>query len=118
MDENRRNKTRVPFETQVIVRTPEAELTSQAGSRDISLQGLYVETDRDLPEGSRCEVEILLTGASTHLSIRVQGRVARKEAGGLAVAFESIDPDSYYHLRNLLMYNSEDPEIIEQEEHL
>ncbi len=118
MGEERRNKTRVQFETRVVVRAGDTVVTSRAGSRDISLRGLYIETDRELPEGASCEVEILLTGTSSNLFIKVQGRVARRERKGLGIEFESIDPDSYFHLRNLLLYNTEDPELIEQEEHL
>ena len=116
--ENRRTKTRVHFETQVIVRTSDAELTSRASSKDISLRGLFIQTDASLPVGAPCEVEILLTGSSSRLSIQVRGHVARQDAEGLGIEFESIDPDSYFHLRNLLMYNTTTPEIIEEEQHL
>lgn len=118
MDSERRSKTRVQFETQVVVRTGDAEITARAGSRDVSLQGLYVATDERLPEGTPCRVEIHLTGASVRLAIHAEGRVARSDARGLGIEFESFDPDSYLHLRNLVMYNSEDPEAIEREERL
>jgi hypothetical protein len=116
MHSERRSRTRVRFETLVVVRTDETEITARAGSRDVSLQGLYVNTDERLPRDTPCEVEIQLTGSSVLLSIRAQGRVARSDAGGLGIEFESFDPDSYFHLRNLVMYNSEDPETVEQEE--
>lgn len=118
MSEERRNKTRVQFETRVVVRTGDTVVTSRAGSRDISLRGLYIETDRELLQGTSCEVEILLTGTSSKLAIKAQGRVARRGPKGLGIEFESIDPDSYFHLRNLLLYNTEDPALVEQEEHL
>lgn len=118
MNENRRRKTRVRFETQVILRTKDVEVTAEASSRDISLQGVFLATDAALPQGAPCEVEILLTGSSSRLSIRVRGHVARRDAGGLGIVFESIDPDSYFHLRNLLLYNSSDPEEIENEQAL
>jgi hypothetical protein len=116
--ENRRSKTRVHFETRVIIRTAETEIVSQASSRDISLKGVFVLTDRSLPVDTPCDVEILLTGSSTRLSIRVQGHVARQDGDGLGIIFESIDPDSYFHLRNLLMYNAPDPDAIEEERYL
>ncbi len=118
MGNERRSKTRVRFETRVVVRTDDAEVTARAGSRDVSLQGLYVTTDKRLPEGTPCEVEIRLTGTSIRLSIHAEGRVARSDARGLGIEFDSFDPDSYFHLRNLVMYNSEDPEAIEREERL
>ena len=118
MDSERRNGTRVRFEARVVVRTNETEVTARAGSRDVSLQGLYIATDERLPPGTPCEVEIRLNGSSLLLSIRAQGRVARSDAGGLGIEFESFDPDSYFHLRNLVMYNSEDPDTVEREERI
>jgi len=118
MNENRRRKTRVRFETRVILRTKDVEVTNETNSRNISLRGVFVVTDVALPQGTPCEVEILLTGSSTLLSIRVQGKVAREDSEGLGIVFESIDPDSYFHLRNLLLYNSSDPEEIENEQAL
>jgi hypothetical protein len=118
MEQNRRKKTRVNFETQVVIRTKDAEVISQASSKNISLRGVFLETEHDLLPGTPCEVEILLTGTSSLLSIKVQGSVARKGKGGLGIAFKSIDPDSYFHLRNLLMYNTPDPDEIEREQHL
>lgn len=116
MNSERRGGTRVRFETQVVVRTKETEVTALAGSRDVSLQGLYIATDKRLPRGTPCEVEIRLNGRSLLLSIQAKGRIARSDEGGLGIEFESFDPDSYFHLRNLVMYNSEDPETVEQEE--
>lgn len=118
MNENRRRKTRVRFETRVILRTKEVEVAAEANSRNISLRGAFLATDAALPQGTPCEVEILLTGSSTRLSIRVRGRVARKDKEGLGIVFDSIDPDSYFHLRNLLLYNSSEPEEIENEQTL
>jgi len=118
MDRNRRKKTRVDFQTQVSVRTEDAEVLSKTHSRNISLRGVYLETEEALPLGTSCEVDILLSGTSSLLSIRVRGKVARQDANGLGIVFESIDPDSYFHLKNLIMYNSHDPEGIERELHL
>lgn len=118
MEKNRRKKTRVKFETQVIVRTKDAEVLSETNSKNISFKGVFLKTEHKLPEGTPCEVEILLSGSSTRLSIKVQGRVARQEKGGLGIVFESIDPDSYFHLRNLIMYNTSDPDEVEKEQHL
>jgi hypothetical protein len=118
MNQDRRRKTRVRFETRAILRTKDVEVTAETNSRNVSLRGVFLATDVALPQGTPCEIEILLTGSSTRLSIRVQGRVARVDSEGLGVVFESIDPDSYFHLRNLLLYNSSDPEEIENEQAL
>lgn len=115
MGEEKRKRTRVAFETRVALKAGETRIVSDASSRDISLQGMFVRTDQPLAVGTACDMEILLTGSSSRLSIRVQGRVARQGAAGVAVVFDSLDVDSYYHLKNLLLYNAQDPDSLEKE---
>ena len=115
MTEEKRQKTRVPFQTQVVIRSGGEEIISEADSRDISLRGMFVRTRQPLSVDTACQVEILLTGSSSRLSIRVQGRVAREERGGVGIVFDSLDIDSYYHLKNLLLYNAQDPDALEKE---
>ena len=59
-------------------------------------------------------MEILLTGTSTRLALSIKGIVTRQDASGLGVVFDSMDIDSYFHLKNIVMYNASDPEDIEK----
>ena len=111
----RRRKTRVHFETQVILKSGTSEISSTVNSRDISLKGMFVRTDKKLPIGASCDIQILLTGATNHLFLNLKGRVVRHNDSGLGLHFDSIDVDSYMHLKNLLMYNALDPDTIEKE---
>ncbi|MBI9086521.1 MAG: PilZ domain-containing protein [Desulfobacterales bacterium] len=115
MTEEKRDKTRVKFKTQVAIRAGDMKITSEANSTDISLRGMFVRTDQVLPVDTACHVDILLSGSSSRLSIRVQGRVVREDREGLGIVFDSLDVDSYYHLKNLLLYNAQDPDSLEKE---
>ncbi|MBW2020589.1 MAG: PilZ domain-containing protein [Deltaproteobacteria bacterium] len=115
MDEEKRKKTRVHFRTQVILKTDESEIVAEANSKDISMKGIFVNTEKKIPVGTPCDIEILLTGTSTKLALTVKGVIKRQDASGLGVAFDSIDLDSYIHLKNIIMYNASDPEDIEKE---
>lgn len=115
MEEERRTRTRVDFTTQVIVKTDESEIVAEANSEDISIKGLFVNTEERIPVGTPCDIEILLTGTSTRLALTIKGIITRQDASGLGIAFDSMDLDSYVHLKNIVLYNASDPEDIEEE---
>lgn len=115
MGEERRKKTRVHFETHVIIKTEESEIRAEADSKDISVKGIFVKTQQKIPDGTPCDLEILLTGSSTRLALAIKGTISRQEENGLAIGFDSMDLDSYMHLKNIILYNVSDPEEVEKE---
>jgi hypothetical protein len=66
-------------------------------------------------EGSPCRMTIHLHGGSSELSFRLAGEVVRVDGDGAAVRFTGIDIDSFYHLRNIVYYNSGDPDRLADE---
>ena len=115
MSEERREKTRVHFKTQVTLKADESKIVSEANSKDISIRGMFVNTEKKMPVGTPCDIEILLTGTSTKLALNIKGIVTRQDATGLGISFDSMDLDSHFHLKNIIMYNASDPEEIEDE---
>ena len=91
------------------------KISSEADSKDICLKGIFIRTTKSLPIDTPCDLELVLSGASTNLSLAIKGRVIRQEPDGLGIKFGGIDLDSYWHLKNLLLYNAQDPEAIEKE---
>lgn len=47
--------------------------------------------------------------------VDAEGKILRSCPEGVAVQFVKIDPDSLYHLQNIIRYNAPDPEVIEEE---
>ena len=81
--------------------------------RDVSFEGLWLPTATPFPEGTRCLVTIHL---SESIKIRADGVVVRSEPDGIAVQFlELLDLESHGHLRNLILYNSHETDVVEQE---
>ncbi|MBF0449199.1 MAG: PilZ domain-containing protein [Candidatus Magnetomorum sp.] len=114
MNEKRR-RTRVEFSTQVIISVEGSEIATQANSKDLSLNGLFVESDEVLDLGTICHVKIILPGGVDEISLDMDGVVTRHAPGGFGIIFEGMDPDSFAHLKNIAMYNAEDPDAIEEE---
>ncbi|MBN2124166.1 MAG: PilZ domain-containing protein [Deltaproteobacteria bacterium] len=114
MREERRRFTRVLFRVK-------AEVTAQGihyeaeEIRNLSAGGCLLAIGADLEPETPCQVRILLTGTDKPLDVTALGKVVRSEGGRIAVKFTETDPESLFHLRSIVLYNSEDPEGVEQE---
>ncbi len=102
---DQRNKTRIHFETSISLRVQDRNILTEASSRDISLDGVFIRTTETVPLNSLCEVGITLTGASSSLVLRIKGRIVRQDSAGIAVHFTEFELDSYMHLKNIVLYN-------------
>jgi len=113
---DRRRFLRVPFEATVTVKNlSDGTILENLDSKDISMKGIYCLTDTPFKVDTPCVVELLLTGTSSELWIRIEGHVVRSEDSGMAIIFDNMDLDAFIHLKNILYYNSGDPERIDKE---
>ncbi|MCB2189385.1 MAG: PilZ domain-containing protein [Deltaproteobacteria bacterium] len=115
MSENRRRRTRINLRTKVDLSTMGAKLCD-VQSRDLSHKGVYLEGNLPLSEGQSCYLTIHLFGEGVEVpDLHMEGKVIRVTPQGCAVDFVSMDPDTYMHLRNLVLFHAEDPESAERE---
>ncbi len=49
------------------------------------------------------------------MAVQIDGEIVRTTPEGLAVNFVRIDPESLFHLQNIVKYNSPDADVIESE---
>ena len=85
-------------------------------TRDVSMKGIFCEADDALPMGSTCRVSILVGGPEGGSTISARAKVVRVEEDGMGLEFvELIGMESYTHLRNLVLHNSEDRDTVEAE---
>lgn len=114
-DQDRRSFTRIPFHTQAEIRTGSRIIRSSNGI-DVSMNGMRMETPDAVPaEGAPCSVTITLRAAEEQVRIEAQGHIVRSRGGTMAVRFNEIDLDSYTHLRQLILSNTDEPERAERE---
>ncbi len=109
-NDERRKYSRVAFATEILIHL-EAEgkiVKVQGNSRDLSLKGLFVGSDDSFTAGTKCEVRIYLTGGIDKIELQIKGSVARLSENGMGIVFDSMDVDSYSHLKNIVQYNSTD----------
>jgi len=111
----KREFIRVPFNTEVEIQTQGRTITSRAPI-DISMTGLRLAIEQSVPPaGASCNVKIILAASEPRVVIEAQGTVIRSGTGSLAVTFTELDLDSYHHLRQLIMNNTDEPERAERE---
>ncbi len=116
MGRDQRRNVRAPFETRVTITPLDGQGTITATrTRDISLKGLYCYSPITLPQGTRCKIYIELLGLQEPLAVQVIGHVIRDDEEGMALFFDEIDLESFHHLKNILYYNTGDPERIDRE---
>lgn len=100
--------------TRVFVKL-EAELLSggyvvvKGRLENVSYNGMFLRCDTVLPVGTQCQVGLVLAGGAGARYVQARGVVSRIEKAGLAVQFtEILGEESAAHLKNLVLYNSQD----------
>lgn len=89
MGMEKRGRMRIPYKTKVSVKSDGGFIIREAELQDISMNGVFLQTDIYLPDGLKCAVEIIFNGKSSVLSIVAQGKVTRKTDSGIAIEFEN-----------------------------
>ncbi|MBU0481684.1 MAG: PilZ domain-containing protein [Proteobacteria bacterium] len=111
---NRRENTRVKFKGTIDLHFPGRSF-ADCETSDLCLHGVFVAGVSGLAAGDECDVSLRLSGATSDIVLRMKGKVARLEKNGVGLKFSEIDLDSFYHLKNILYYNSGDPDVLEEE---
>ncbi|MFK5953438.1 MAG: PilZ domain-containing protein [Desulfobacterium sp.] len=109
-NDNRRKFDRVEFSTPIkIILDIDGKAVELSGcSKDLSLKGIYIDTRRRFKPGTACSVKIHLTGSSKEIELIMQASITRETAKGMGISFDSMDVDSYAHLKNIVKYNCMD----------
>ncbi|MDD2734851.1 MAG: PilZ domain-containing protein [Desulfuromonadaceae bacterium] len=107
---NGRNYTRVNYSTGASIRFDnEMEMCK---TDNLSLRGMYLKTDIDIPLKSSVNVTVY---HSSHSSLKVNANVVRKDVNGVGLQIISINADSFSQLRDIVATNSVDPGKVMQE---
>jgi Tfp pilus assembly protein PilZ len=110
---NQREFTRVPVNCTVSVLADGRPVPCSA-VRILSMKGMLVATNEQLPVGKECEITITLV--EHEIEIQLMGTVVNNNPNGIAFQFTKImGPESYEHLRNLVLYNASDTDQVERE---
>lgn len=113
MGDERRRRTRIEgqYDGLLIVGDMEYPVVTQ----NVSLKGILCRSAENIPlsDGAPCIIVLTLApGAHPEM----EARLIRQRDGILAVDFTGMDERSYSHLRNVVRYMSDDPDLIDSEQ--
>jgi hypothetical protein len=114
MSDNKRRFTRVVFRAAAELNIDGVIYTS-ADIENLGIGGCLLPVAVPFAADTDCTVKILMSGTSSELSIKAHGKIKRNTGKTVAVRFAKIDPDSLYHLKNIIRYNAVDPDAVENE---
>ena len=72
-------------------------------------------TAPDAESGMPCRVTIPMGTDEDGIRVEVEGSVIRQSTEGIVIKFVGIDPDSLFHLQNIIRYNCPDISVVEEE---
>jgi len=108
-NDDRRKYSRVGFATEIkIVLKNKDKVELEGNSKDLSRKGLFVSTDKRFEPGTLCSVKIYLTGGVDKIELLIDGTIVRQTDTGIGIVFNSMDVDTYSHLKNIVYYNRTD----------
>lgn len=111
MDDNRRRRSRVS--THIIAHFLQKGINVVAlVTQNISLKGLLAKANPAIKTG---ELGVIRIELSKDANIEIECRVIRSDKTGVAIDFRPMDEESFFHLRNLVRYNSPDADQIDSE---
>ncbi len=109
-NDDRRKHSRVGFSTriEVILKADGKQVILDANSKDLSIKGVFADTEQKFSLKTHCEVNIYLSSGIDDIKLEIQGTIVRQTGAGIGIVFESMDVDTYTHLKNIVRYNSGD----------
>jgi len=114
MVESTREFSRIPLHVKVCLSFDDGAKLQGEGT-DLSLKGVFCKTSGTSHVGLRCDVTLTFDAGDTQLSVLACGSVVRVGDSGVAVEFDKLDLESYHHLKNLIRFNTQDPETVDRE---
>ena len=114
MSDDNRRFTRIPFKmnTEMII---DDQTFSTKDITNLSVGGCLLPIKDEFETGTECQIKITLEGTTDEMAIQIEGEIIRTTQEGLAINFVKIDPESLFHLQNIVRYNSPDADVIENE---
>ena len=68
--------------------------------------------DRLFKPASACSVKFILDSGT---EIFIDGSIVRCTETEAAIFFDSMDEEAFYHLKRLIQYNMDDPDVLNKE---
>lgn len=115
MTEEKRRFSRIKINRPVTLSFAGGPTFRNSTSEDLSVGGCLVASDHLTKIGAECSIAIFFDEQDKDRCIDIKGIVIRCERGVIGVKFTTITPENLFHLKNLIRFNTPDPERIDSE---
>ena len=72
---------------------------------NLSVGGCQLKIKDHLPIGTQCALRIFVDGTPEGLRVDANGQIVRNDSETIGVKFTQIDPDSLFHLQNIVRFS-------------
>ncbi|BHH85027.1 PilZ domain-containing protein [Desulforhopalus sp. 52FAK] len=112
MTEEKRRFSRIVFE--VAARLTVDDTTYNLDRiTNLSVGGCLLSINEGFTVEQDCTVTILLDRMEP--GVVVHGKIVRVAKGEVSIQFTAVTPENLQHLQNIIRYNADDPELIDEE---
>ena len=112
MTEEKRKFSRIVFD--VAARLTVSDVTYNLDRMtNLSVGGCLLSINDGFAVEQGCTFTILLDRMEP--GVMVYGKIVRVTDGEVSIQFTSVTPENLAHLQNIIRYNAEDPELIDEE---
>lgn len=116
MPPEKRKFSRIPLQFPVTLTLDNGSVFEIEEFINISVGGCLIPSTKEIVQTAACSITIVLgDDPLTAPKIEARGEIVRHTETDLAVKFTKIDPESLFHLQNIIRYNAEDPDAIDEE---
>lgn len=110
---DKRILSRVDFKIEATLRHKEKDYLCEV--KNLSLKGMFVSLNENIPEKEEVFVTLQLSTSNSDLAIHLNGTVVRITPDGIGIHFTGVELDSFIFLRNIMIYNSGNSDMIDKE---
>ncbi len=82
---------------------------------DLSMSGIFLNSDRSLEAGTECQLTILFGHFKHELPIIAEAVVVRSMPGGIALRFKEVKLETLPSMQGLIIDHADDPELAKVE---
>jgi len=114
-NKERRKFTRVSIKLECRTKDANRPIEIFGIGKNIALKGLFIVCKARVPLETECHIKLYLGDERLRPYLEMQGTVVRTDSEGMGIAITEVPASSSDHLRNLILYRSDDPDKSEKE---
>lgn len=111
----KRRFTRFPFRTKAKVLVSSGDLLLECETENVSLKGVFLQTEAPLPLHEEVEVELWMPDDHTESKVKTKATVVRRQDDGMGLEFGAMEFDIFFALQDIISKISGSPGLAARE---